>query len=157
MHVNLELSCPHCGHHGTPTGAAADLLARVRRGDMRLAMVECPACRRSVGVRAPDTSPEPPPTWRCPSQACAGWVCDIADVVDQGDDPLGCGECGETWADEATLLAAVRAISARFAHRQAVYRVSTTRVQPVPAEQQPGDYAAQVASEWDAPNPRRRP
>lgn len=144
-----SLSCPHCGHIGTPTGSAAELLARVRRGDMRLAMVECPACRRSVGVQAPaaPSSAAAQPTWRCPSQACAGWVCDIADVVARGDDPLGCGECGCTWADEAALLADIRAITQRFAHRKSVYRVSKTRVHPVPAEQQPGDYDAQVEEE----------
>jgi len=143
----LSLSCPHCGHTGTPTGPAAELLARVRRGDMRLAMVACPACRRSVGVQAPATSPEPPSTWRCPTQACAGWVCDIADVVAQGEDPLGCGECGCTWANEAALLADIRAITQRFAHRKSVYRVSKTRVLPVPTEQQPGDYDALVEEE----------
>ena len=179
MSAKHSLICTHCQQTVTPTGLAGELLARVQRGEMRLAMVECPACGRHIGVKAPDIRQNAPaadaPIWRCPTVACAGWVNDIAacaahashalrarSAAPEGaglarerpfaaarvaSDPLGCGECGHTWADEAALIADIRAITARFAHRKAAYRVSKTRVLPVPFEQQPYGYDAQVEGE----------
>ena len=154
---DLSIRCPHCGDLATPQGAQRDLLHAALSGRMRLAMVACTHCGHSIAVKAPQTAEVQPPTssvaWRCPTLACTGWVCDIADVVGPGDLPLGCGECGAGWANEAALEADIRAIAQRFAHRRGVYRVTATRVSPVPAHRQPKRYDAQVWQECNGEAP----
>ncbi len=145
---DLSIRCPHCGDLATPQGAQRDLLQAALSGHMRLAMVACTHCGRSIAVAAPQAVEAPPPTWRCPALACAGWVCHIADVVGPGDMPLGCGACGAGWASQAALEADIRAIAQRFAHRRGAYRITPTRVSPVPVGKQPKRYDAQVRQEW---------
>ena len=150
--------CPRCQLTFAPQGAQRTLLDLAHAKGMKLVMLECPHCLHTVphhpdadATAAPE--PEPAPAWRCPTLGCCGWVCDIADRVAPGEPSLGCGECGACWADLAALKTDVRAISARFAHRRGAYRVTATRVSPVPAHRQPKRYDAQVWQERNGEAP----
>lgn len=147
-----ELRCDHCAATFVAEGPQAALFARSRAKGMRFLMLDCPHCLHGTAVDPaapgqPRAAPRLPelPELPCPARACTGVAC----FVDTLAPPLwGCGSCGDTWPDRATLDAAIAAAIARFPWRAGAYVRAADGYRaaaPLPAR-----YPDDVATEWAA-------
>ncbi|MGE8215112.1 hypothetical protein D3C87_428600 [compost metagenome] len=105
-----DLRCEHCHGLFVPTGTQAARWQHAQANGMRFVMLDCPLCHHGTaadptatgGPRAAERTPALP----CPDADCDGHAC----FVDTLQPTVwGCGHCGATWPDRATLDAALAA------------------------------------------------
>ncbi len=135
-----------CGHEFRLKGKTKRLLERVRRGNMPLAMIECPICQISTAVEAPHRQIGFIEEFRCPEKACCGWVCKVT----EGETFFyGCGECGSVWTGSDSLFEAISTVVKQKDYRRKVYLRTAEGWKPVSPEKEPRNYEALVEREWD--------
>ena len=134
----MKIKCEFCSNIFDMSRESISAINQFIHAEKDFCKISCTKCKMDFLYEIKIHSPNiPPPKYRCPSEACSGWLNWV-------DELWGCGHCGENWSD-VELINAISSIIYKHPHRSRCYTQESFGF--LPLDKEPEDYEEIVSKE----------